>query len=106
MPPRVLASGPKPCGGKKTVEEVSKEQDSQCKVDDVLKWDVTKMQLRAAAIKHTAEEEKNKKQKFFFTLVILCPKVFKAEILPGYCTDHSMIVIQQKLHTLISIKRS
>ena len=44
MPPRVL-------GGKKTVEEVSKEQDSQCKVDNVLKWDVTKMQLRTAAIK-------------------------------------------------------
>ena len=50
VPPRVLASGPKPCGGKKTVE-VFKEQDSQCKVDNVLKWDVTKMQLRTAAIK-------------------------------------------------------
>ena len=49
---------------KKTVEEVSREQDSQCKVDDVLKWDVTKMQLRAAQIKYTAEEEKKKKQKF------------------------------------------
>ena len=49
---------------KKTVEEVSREQDSQCKVDDVLKWDVTKMQLRAAQIKYTAAEEKKKKQKF------------------------------------------
>ena len=56
---------------------------------------------------NTLLKRKNTKNRFFFLLlVILCPKVFKAEILPGYCTDHSMIVIQQKLHTLVSIKRS
>ena len=49
---------------KKTIADVLMEYDGQCEVDEVLKWDVIRMQIRAASIKYAAAKTSslNKKE--------------------------------------------
>ena len=42
---------------KKAIEDVSMEYDGQCEVDEVLKRDVIKMQIRAASIRYAAAKK-------------------------------------------------
>ena len=49
---------------KKTIADVSMEYDGQCEVDEVLKWYVIKMRIRAASVKYAAAKKSslNKKE--------------------------------------------
>ena len=48
---------------RKTITDVSKEYEGQKEVDEILLWDVIKMQIRATSIKYAKEKKSRLKQK-------------------------------------------
>ena len=51
---------------RKTITDVSKEYEGQKEVDEILLWDVIKMQIRATSIKYAKEKKSRLKQKEYF----------------------------------------
>ena len=51
---------------RKTITDVSKEYEGQDEVDEILLWDVIKMQIRATSIQYAKEKKSRLKQKEYF----------------------------------------
>ena len=51
---------------RKTITDVSKQYEGQKEVDEILLWDVIKMQIRATSIKYAKEKKSRLKQKEYF----------------------------------------
>ena len=51
---------------RKTITDVSKEYEGQNEVDEILLWDVIKMQIRATSIQYAKEKKSRLKQKEYF----------------------------------------
>ena len=51
---------------RKTITNVSKEYEGQNEVDEILLWDVIKMQIRATSIQYAKEKKSRLKQKEYF----------------------------------------
>ena len=51
---------------RKTITDISKENEGQNEVDEILLWDVIKMQIRATSIQYAKEKKSRLKQKEYF----------------------------------------
>ena len=51
---------------RKTITNISKEYEGQNELDEILLWDVIKMQIRATSIQYAKEKKSRLKQKEYF----------------------------------------
>lgn len=63
---------------KKAIADVSTEYDGHCEVDQVLKWEVIEMQIRAASVKCAAAKKLslNKKEHFLQEDILILERKF------------------------------